>query len=115
MKKNNDKLVILWTTDNRETIFNMLSMYAINSKNRGWWNNVEVIIWGASVKLAASDTQVQAEILEMLHAGIEIIACRSCSENFGVTSSIEKLGVEVKYIGSTITEYIRNDGNMLAI
>ena len=46
MKKNNDKLVILWTTDNRETIFNMLSMYAINSKNRGWWNNVEVIIWG---------------------------------------------------------------------
>ena len=28
----NDKLNILWTTDNKDTIFNMLSMYAINSK-----------------------------------------------------------------------------------
>lgn len=53
--------------------------------------------------------------LVILHAGIQIIACRSCCENFGVTSSIEKLGVEVKYIGSTITEYIKNDGNMLTI
>ena len=33
----NDKLNILWTTDNKDTIFNMLSMYAINSVNRGWW------------------------------------------------------------------------------
>lgn len=28
----NDKLNILWTTDNKDTIFNMLSMYVINSK-----------------------------------------------------------------------------------
>lgn len=28
----NDKLNILWTTDNKDTIFNMLSMYTLNSK-----------------------------------------------------------------------------------
>ena len=39
----NDKLNILWTTDNKDTIFNMLSMYVINSKNRGWWKHINVI------------------------------------------------------------------------
>ena len=43
----NDKLNILWTTDNKDTIFNMLSMYVINSKNRGWWKHINVILWGA--------------------------------------------------------------------
>ncbi len=32
----NDKLNILWTTDNKDTIFNMLAMYTLNSKKRGW-------------------------------------------------------------------------------
>ena len=43
----NDKLNILWTTDNKDTIFNMLSMYTLNSKKRGWWKEVNVILWGA--------------------------------------------------------------------
>lgn len=29
----NDKLNILWTTDNKDTIFNMLAMYTLNSQN----------------------------------------------------------------------------------
>ncbi|WP_319505578.1 hypothetical protein [Bacteroides graminisolvens] len=57
----NNKLNILWTTDNRDTVFNMLSMYAINSVNKDWWEHVNIILWGASVKLVANDTQVQTE------------------------------------------------------
>ncbi len=57
----NNKLNILWTTDNRDTVFNMLSMYAINSVNKGWWEHINIILWGASVKLVANDTQVQTE------------------------------------------------------
>lgn len=30
-----EKLNILWITDNKNTVFNMMSMYAINSINRG--------------------------------------------------------------------------------
>jgi hypothetical protein len=40
----NNKLNILWTTDNRDTVFNMLSMYAINSVNKGWWEHVNIIL-----------------------------------------------------------------------
>lgn len=40
-------------------------MYSMNSKKKNWWDKENVIIWGASAKLAGNDPQVQAEILEM--------------------------------------------------
>ena len=58
---------ILWTTDNKDTVFNMLSMYLINSKRLNWWQHANVIIWGASAKLVGTYTQVQTEIKEMIN------------------------------------------------
>ena len=110
-----DKLNILWTTDNKDNIFNMLIMYAINSKTRGWWQQVNVIIWGASAKLAGSDAQIQTEILEMLNHGITIEACKDCCDRFGVSDKLEKLGVIVKYMGHPLTEYIKSGEIILTI
>nr|WP_320118897.1 DsrE family protein [uncultured Marinifilum sp.] len=110
-----DKLNILWTSNDRDTFFNMLSMYSINSKKRGWWENVNVIIWGASVKLAGNDTQIQSEIMEMIHSGIRVEACRNCAENFGVSEKLEKLGVKVHYMGIPMTEYLKNGEKILSI
>ena len=111
----NDKLNILWTTDNKDTIFNMLAMYTLNSKKRGWWQEVNVILWGASVKLAAQDTQIQTEILEMLQTGVTVEACQDCCERFGVKPVIEKLGVTVRYMGAPLTEYLKNGEKVLTI
>jgi hypothetical protein len=111
----NDKLNILWTTDNKDTIFNMLSMYTLNSKKRGWWKEVNVILWGASVKLAAQDTQVQTEILEMLQAGVTVEACQDCCERFEVKPIIKKLGVTVRYMGAPLTEYLKNGEKILTL
>ena len=111
----NDKLNILWTTDNKDTIFNMLAMYTLNSKKRGWWQEVNVILWGASVKLAAQDTQVQTEILEMLQTGVTVEACQDCCERVGVKPVIEKLGVTVRYMGAPLTEYLKNGDKILTL
>ena len=110
-----DKLNILWTTDNRGTVFNMLTMYAINSKTKGWWQNVNVIIWGASAKLVGTDTQVQTEIIEMLNQGVQIEACKDCCDNFGVTDTLIKLGINVRYMGEPLTEYIKTGQKILTI
>jgi hypothetical protein len=101
-----DKLNILWTTENKDNVFNMLTMYAINSKRHNWWKQVNVIIWGASAKLVGNDTQVQTEILEMQHQGITIEACKDCCDRFGVSEKLEKLGVTVRYMGQSLTEYM---------
>jgi len=110
-----DKLNILWTTDNRDTIFNMVIMYATNAKKRGFWKEVNVIIWGASAKVAGNDTQIQTEILEMINSGVTIEACRDCADNFGVTEKLEKLGINVRYMGIPFTEYIKSGEKVITI
>jgi len=110
-----DKLNILWLTDNKDTIFNMLAMYSINSKINDWWQDVNVIIWGASAKLVGNDSQVQTEIKEMINQGITIEACKDCCDNFGVTNILTSLGVNVRYMGKPLTDYIKSGENILTI
>lgn len=110
-----EKLNILWTTDSKDTFLNMLSMYATNSKIQGWWDEVNVIIWGASTKLAGIDPLVQAEILEMIKSGVSLEACKDCADNFEVTKMLEKLGVTVRYMGEPLTRYLKNGEKVLTI
>ena len=110
-----DKLHILWTTDNKDTVFNMIAMYVINSMKHDWWKQVNVIIWGAAAKLAGNDTQVQTEIMEMLHHRISIEACKDCCDNFGVSERLEKLGINVRYMGEPLTGYIKAGEKILSI
>ncbi len=109
------KLNILWTTDNKDTIHNMIAMYAINARKNKWWDQVNVIIWGASAKIAGMDTTVQTEILEMLNIGVSVEACKACAENYGVAEALEKLGVKVRYMGQPFTEYIKKGEKLITI
>ncbi|MDR1259713.1 MAG: DsrE family protein [Tannerellaceae bacterium] len=115
MRKNMDKINILWTTDNKITVLNMLAIYVLNAKSRGWWKEINVIIWGASAKLVAADTQVQTEVLEMIHSGLTVEACRDCSDVCGVTDDLERLGVNVRFMGQSLTEYIKQGEAVLTV
>jgi Uncharacterized protein conserved in archaea len=110
-----EKLNILWTTDNKDSIFNMLSMYTINSKKKNWWKEVNIILWGASVRLVGSDTQVHTEILEMIHSGVKMEACKDCCDRFEVTPVLLKLGINVRYMGEPLTEYIKAGEKLITI
>ena len=110
-----DKLNILWTTDNKDTVFNMLVMYAINSMTNKWWKEVNLIIWGASAKLIGNDTQAQTEIIEMINQGVSIEACKDCCDNFGVTDKLTSLGINVRYMGKPLTDYIKSGEKILSI
>jgi hypothetical protein len=92
-----------------------LSMYAINSKANNWWEDVNVIIWGASARLTGEDAQVQSEMKEMIQQGVSVEACRDCADNFGVTEKLEKLGINVRYMGLPLTEYIKQDQKLICI
>lgn len=110
-----DRLHILWTSDNKDTLFNMIAMYASNSKLKGWWGDVNIIIWGASAKLTGNDSQVQTEILEMINSGVTIEACKACADTFGVSGQLEKLGINVRYMGQALTDYIKAGEKILSI
>ncbi len=110
-----EKINILWTTTNRDTITNMILMYATNTKQKGLWDQVNVIIWGGSAKLIAENEEVQAEIREMLEKGVHVEACRACAEKYGAIDILEELGVEVKFMGQPFTEYIKKGEHIITI
>jgi hypothetical protein len=115
MTMSTEKLHLLWTTDNRDTVFSMLFMYARNAKIKGWWNDVGVIIWGASAKLAGNDPEVRAGILELMNAGVHLEACKACCDLFGVSETLAMLGVDVRYMGESLTQYLKSGDQILTI
>ena len=110
-----DKLNILWTTDNKETVLHMLVMYAINSKANGWWDEVNIIIWGASAKLVATDSEIQSEVVEMTNHGINFEEYKACSDQYGVSDKLISLGIDVKYMGEPLTNYLKSGDKILTL
>jgi hypothetical protein len=113
MDKNH--LYVLWTNDNPITAEKMVFMYTVNSLIYGWWEKVTLIIWGATAKLVSESETIQEKIKEALEAGVRITACKACADQLGVTDSLEKLQVEVKYWGQPLTDILKNNEQLLTI
>jgi hypothetical protein len=108
-------LYLLWTNDNPITAEKMVFMYTVNSLIHGWWEKVTLIIWGAPTKLVSEDADIQKKIKEALDAGVHITACKACADQLGVTETLEKLQIEVKYWGIPLTEILKNNERLLTI
>lgn len=108
-------LYVLWTNDNKITTEKMVFMHTINSLRHGWWENVTLIVWGAPAKLVGEDAEIQAKIKEALDAGVHITACKACADQLGVTETLEKLGIEVKYWGMPLSDLLKNNEKLLTI
>ena len=113
--ENRDKLVVLWTSGDREVARNMVFMYTKNSRLKGWWGEVRLVIWGPSAKLLSEDTELQEELEEMEEAGVMLEACKACSDRYGVSDVLEKLHINVKYMGAPLTNYLKEGFTVLTI
>ncbi len=109
MQNNKDHLVVIWTSGDREVALNMVFMYTKNAKIQDWWENVTLVIWGPSAKLLTEDSELQQYVEDMKVAGVKLMACKACSDEYSVSEGLEKLGVEVIYIGPTMTEFLKGD------
>ena len=105
---NPDKLFVLWSSGDREVATKMAFMYTLNAKRRGWWKDVTLIVWGPSAKLLTEDSELQDRIQDMRTAGVDLLACKACSDSYGVSEGLEKLGVEVKYMGEPFTQILKD-------
>ena len=103
------KLAVLWTSGDRDVALKMVFMYTLNAKKQGWFDHVQLIVWGPSSKLLSVDEELQASIAEMKDAGVELTACKACADSYGVSEQLESLGIEVKYMGVPLTEMLQSD------
>ena len=106
-------LHLLWTRDDEITWRELVIPYASNSLKYGWWEEVTVIVWGASVDLVRRDPAVQRDLTALIEAGVKVTACRACAENLGAAETLAKLGAEVKYWGQPLTEVLTGGGQLL--
>ena len=112
-KKEPNELVVLWTSGDREVALKMVFMYTFNSKAKGWWENVCLIVWGPSSKLLSEDKELQEYVGRMIEAGIDVVACKACTDNYGISDAIEKLGIEVKYMGQPLTHMLKQNTKLI--
>ncbi len=108
-------LYVLWTNDNPVTAGNMVFMYTINSLIHGWWEEVTLIIWGATAALVGKDAKIQEMIIKAREAGVHVTACKACADQLGVTEELSKQGIEVKYWGAPLTELLKNNERLLTV
>ncbi len=114
-KEDSNELYVLWTSGDRETALSMAFMYTLNAKLKGWWEDVTLIVWGASTNLLAHDEELQGRIRQMIDAGVDVVACVACAEMFGATKLLGDLGIEVKPMGHPLTQLLKAGKKVLSV
>jgi len=108
-----NSLVVIWSSNDRDVALQMVFLYVLNSRLKGWWEDVTLIIWGPSAELLSYDLELQMELEKIKAGGVKIQACRKCADNYGVSEKLEELGVEVIYMGVPLTEYLKENRHIL--
>ena len=107
-EKGAEHLLIVWTSGDPDVAHKMVFMYAFNAQKNGWWDQVTLLVWGPSSKLSSEDKDIQDALKRMQDEGVELLACKGCADQYGVSSKLEDLGIEVKYTGTYLTDFIKS-------
>lgn len=113
MTGNSDQLAVLWTSGDPEVAKKMVFIYTYNAKKYQWFKQIRLIVWGASTKLLSKDKELQEWIGKMKKEGVELYACKWCSDSYGVSDQLTKMGIKVIYYGKPLTEMIKSGWNIL--
>ena len=90
----------------------MIFIYVMDSKAMGWWDEIDLIIWGPSAKLAGEDPAIRKELDYIMQSGVKVDACKGCADSYGVTGTLESMGITVRYMGEPLT-HLLNSGEKL--
>ena len=80
---------VIVTDCDREKALEVGLIYPLNCAKNTWLDEVKVIFFGPSEKLAAFDMKVQEKIKEMKDYGVEVLACKWCSDRIGITLNLK--------------------------
>ena len=108
-------LHILWTNDNLCASNMVVMAYATKSMAAGAWDSLTVILWGATVKLAAENESIQEQIKVARNVGVKFSACVSCALQFGAVEKLKELDIEVLPWVEPMTELLQSGAKLLTV
>lgn len=106
MSEMSSKLLVILATKDKEKALTGL-MYAKNAIKREWLDDVKVIYFGPVEKLMAEDPDVANAAIEIASMA-ETFACKAISDRQEISGEIDKMGVKVEYVGSIISDHIKD-------
>ena len=102
------KVFVILSSGDREVALEVGLVYPLNAKTKGWMDEVKVIIFGPSEKIAAYDMEVQGRLKELQKAGVEVMACKWCADRMNIAGVLEEAGIPVVYVGSIISDLLKD-------
>ena len=107
------KLNVLWTTGEKDVALRMIFVYLMDAKANGWWDEINLIIWGPSAKLVGENRLIRQELDLLMQSGITVEACQACTDSYKVTPQLIKLGINVRFMGEPLTEYLTSGDKLV--
>jgi hypothetical protein len=103
------KLAVIWSSADPEVAKTMVFMYSHNACKYSWWEYVTLVVWGPSARLLAENESLQRAVKKMQEDGVELLACKACSDMLKVSEKLRDLGIDVKYMGEPLTEMLKSE------
>ena len=100
-----DKICVVIASSDRRVIKTALQ-YARRTVTEKFMNDTKVFLFGPSEEVIAYDTELQDFLKRYLDVGKEVLACKWCSDDYGVSDTLTELGVKVEYIGVLVSKAI---------
>jgi hypothetical protein len=108
-----NKLFVILASGDKEVALEMALFYPVTLAKEKYMDEVKVILFGPSEKLAACDKQVQKRIKTLQEAGVVISACKYCSDRMGVSDKLAELGIIVEYVSAGIAQMLKDGWHSL--
>jgi hypothetical protein len=102
-----NKVFVVLSSGDREVALEVGLVYPLNAAKKKWMGEVKVIIFGPSERIVAYDAEVQGRIKELQEVDVEVMACKWCSDRMGISQILEGIGIKVVYVGSIMSELLR--------
>jgi hypothetical protein len=108
-KADEDKLTVVWTSDDPYVAERVALMYTHAAAKNNWFKEVTLIIWGPSAKLTSENLKIQEKLKAMQEDGVIIKACSACANAYQIADDLRALGFEVDGMGVPLTKYLKDD------
>ncbi len=108
-----NKLLIVWSSGEVDVAKKLVLLYGSVIIERNYWDKAHLMIWGSSAKLLAQNIELQEMLKKVQNSGIKVSACRVCTDDYGVTQSLEALDIDVTHTGEFLTQALQSDWKVI--
>lgn len=108
-----NKLLIVWSSGDIEVANKLVLLYGSVILPRNYWDEATIMIWGPSAQLLAQNESLQEKVQAIMQTGVHFNCCVVCSDEYGVSQTLENLGVELMHTGEMLTHALQNDWKVI--